>query len=76
MFILNQALKAADKLEEDGIFTTVTDMFTLKHIDETTITEAAKKTRCILSVEEHSIIYYGLDMQGIYKHAISLLVMI
>lgn len=106
------ALKAADKLEEAGIFATVIDMFTLKPLDKDTIIEAAKDTRCILSVEEHSIFgglgasiteitslhhptrvkilgipdedavhgkpleifaYYGLDMQGIYKQAISLL---
>ena len=106
------ALKAAEKLEEEGIYATVIDMFTLKPLDKDTIIEAAKNTRCILSVEEHSIFgglgasiteitslhyptvvkilgipdenavhgkplevfaYYGLDMQGIYKQAISLL---
>ncbi len=106
------ALKAADKLEEDGIFATVIDMFTLKPFDKNTIIEAAENTKCILTVEEHSIFgglgaavteitalhhptrvkilgipdenavhgkpleifaYYGLDMQGIYKHAISIL---
>ena len=49
------ALKAAEKLEEDGISATVIDMFTLKPFDKDTIIEAAKNTRCILSVEEHSI---------------------
>ena len=49
------ALKAADMLEEDGINATVIDMFTLKPLDEETIISAAKNTRCILSVEEHSI---------------------
>lgn len=53
------ALKAADKLEEDGIMATVIDMFTLKPFDQDTVIEAAKNTRCILSVEEHSI-YGGL----------------
>jgi len=109
------ALKAADKLEEDGIFATVIDMFTLKPFDKNTIIEAAKNTKCILTAEEHSIFgglgasvteitalhhpsrvkilgipdenavhgkpleifaYYGLDIHGIYKHAISLLDMI
>jgi transketolase len=109
------ALKAADKLEEDGIFATVIDMFTLKPFDKNTIIEAARNTRCILTVEEHSIFgglgasvteitalhhptrvkilgipdenavhgkpleifaYYGLDIHGINKHAISLLDMI
>jgi transketolase len=109
------ALKAAEKLEEDGIGASVIDMFTLKPFDKKAIIEAAKNTRCILSIEEHSIYgglgaaiteitslhhptrvkivgipdedtvhgkpleifaHYGLDMQGIYKHAISLLKMI
>ena len=106
------ALKAAEKLKEDGISATVIDMFTLKPFDKEAIIEAAKNTKCLLSVEEHSIFgglggaiteitsehhptrvkilgipdenavhgkpleifaYYELDMQGIYKHAISLL---
>lgn len=106
------ALKAAGKLEEDGISTTVIDMFTLKPLDENAIIEAARNTRCLLTVEEHSIFgglgasvaeitaqhhpsrvkilgipdenvvhgkpleifaYYGLDTQGIYRHAISIL---
>jgi transketolase len=49
------ALKAAEKLEKDGISTTVIDMFTLKPFDKDTVIEAAKNTKCILSVEEHSI---------------------
>ncbi|MFO7670363.1 MAG: transketolase C-terminal domain-containing protein [Bacteroidales bacterium] len=49
------ALKAAEKLEKDGISATVIDMFTLKPFDKDTVIEAAKNTKCILSVEEHSI---------------------
>jgi transketolase len=106
------ALKAADKLKEDGIFATVIDMFSLKPVDQKTIIDAARNTGCILSVEEHSIFgglgaaiceitsqhhpvrvkilgipdedvvhgkplevfaHYGLDMQGIYSQAVSLL---
>ena len=106
------ALKAAEKLKEDGISATVIDMFTLKPFDEGVILDAARNTRCILSVEEHSIFgglgaaiteitsqhhptrvkilgipdenavhgkpleifaHYGLDMDGIYKHAHMLL---
>lgn len=109
------ALRAAEKLEEEGISSTVMDMFTLKPFDTDAIIEAARNTKCILSVEEHSIYgglgaaiteitsihhptrvkilgipdenaihgqpleifaYYGLDMKGIYKHAVSLLSMI
>ena len=106
------AFKAAEKLEEEGIFATVIDMFTLKPLDQDVIIEAAKNTKCILTVEEHSIYgglgasvteitskhhptrvkilgipdedavhgkpleifaHYELDMNGVYKQAISLL---
>ncbi|MFO7933215.1 MAG: transketolase C-terminal domain-containing protein [Bacteroidales bacterium] len=53
------ALKAAEKLEADGIRPTVIDMFTIKPLDESAVIAAAKNTRCILTVEEHSI-YGGL----------------
>jgi transketolase len=49
------ALKAAERLEKEGIGVTVIDMFTLKPFDEEAIILAAKNTKCILSVEEHSI---------------------
>lgn len=49
------ALKAAERLEKEGIGATVIDMFTLKPLDEEAIVSAAKNTKCILSVEEHSI---------------------
>ncbi|RPI45145.1 MAG: transketolase family protein, partial [Bacteroidetes bacterium] len=53
------ALKAAESLESGGILPTVIDMFTLKPLDEKAVIKAAKDTRCILTVEEHSI-YGGL----------------
>ena len=53
------ALKAAEKLEEEGKHATVIDMFTIKPIDAEAIVEAAKNTKCIITVEEHSI-YGGL----------------
>ena len=49
------ALKAAERLEEDGISALVMDMFTLKPFDGEAIISAARNTGCILSVEEHSI---------------------
>jgi transketolase len=53
------ALKAAEMLEEEGISALVIDMFTLKPFDKEAILSAAKNTKCILVVEEHSI-YGGL----------------
>ena len=49
------ALKASEKLEQEGISALVIDMFTMKPFDTDAIISAAKSTRCILSVEEHSI---------------------
>lgn len=49
------ALKASESLEKEGIGATVIDMFTLKPLDEDAILSAAKSTRCVLTVEEHSI---------------------
>ncbi len=53
------ALQAAEKLSHDGIEVAVIDMHTLKPLDEEIIIKAAKNTRLILTVEEHSI-YGGL----------------
>ena len=49
------ALQAAEFLEKDGLEAMVIDMFCLKPIDEETILEAARITRCMLTVEEHSV---------------------
>lgn len=106
------AMKAAEKLESEGIWPTVIDMFTLKPLDKAAVISAAKNTRCMLTVEEHSIYgglgaavaeiisqhdptrlkilgipdenvvhgksheifaHYGLDYNGIYRHALSML---
>ena len=53
------AWKASEMLEQDGIHATVIDMFTMKPFDNEAIISAARNTRCILSVEEHSM-YGGL----------------
>jgi len=49
------AMKASERLEKEGVSALVVDMFTLKPIDTDAIISAARNTRCILSVEEHSI---------------------
>lgn len=53
------ALKAAEKLEADNISVSVIDMYTLKPFDSDAIIDVAKKVKCILTVEEHSV-YGGL----------------
>jgi transketolase len=51
-----EALKAADSLERDGISARVVDMFTIKPIDVDCIIDCAKKTKAIVTVENHNII--------------------
>lgn len=51
------AVKAAEKLAEEGIEATVVDLVSVKPLDEETVLNAIKNTKCVLTVEEHSI--YG-----------------
>lgn len=57
--LLHNALKAAELLAIDGIQATVIDMHTVQPIDRCLIVDCAKRTKAILTVEEHSI-YGGL----------------
>ena len=50
------ALEAAQMLEKDGIDARVINIHTIKPIDEEIIVKAAKETKKIFTVEEHSII--------------------
>jgi transketolase len=50
------ALEAAEKLAGDGIDARVINIHTIKPIDEDIIVKAAKETKKIFTVEEHSII--------------------
>ncbi len=50
-----EALKAAEKLEKDGISAAVIDMFTLNPIDRELIKEYAERTGKIVTCENHSI---------------------
>mgnify|MGYP002627595973 CR=1 FL=1 len=51
-----ESLKAAEKLEAEGISVQVVNIHTIKPIDEELIVSAAKTTGKIVTVEEHSII--------------------
>lgn len=53
------AKKAAEKLKEQGISARVLDMFTIKPLDVDSVVKAAKETKGIITLEEHSI-YGGL----------------
>jgi transketolase len=50
-----QALLAAEKLSKEGISAGVINCHTIKPIDEKTIAYAAKKTKAIVTAEEHQI---------------------
>ncbi|MGM7724335.1 transketolase family protein [Metabacillus sp. Hm71] len=51
-----ESLKAADLLQEQGIEATVIDMFSIKPIDQDVIVKYAKKTKAIVTAENHNII--------------------
>lgn len=53
--VLHKALEAAKLLSEEGIEAAVIDMHTVKPVDRELITDFAKKTGAIVTVEEHSI---------------------
>lgn len=53
--ILSKVIAAAEKLQSQGINTAVIDIHTVKPIDKELIIEFAKKTRAIVTVEEHSL---------------------
>ena len=50
------ALEAAQALANEGISAAVVNMATIKPIDREIIVDAAKKTSCIVTAEEHNII--------------------
>lgn len=53
--MVQEALKAADMLKEEGIDARVINIHTIKPIDEEIITKAAKETGAIVTAEEHYI---------------------
>ena len=54
--MVDKALKAAKELELEGISARVINISTIKPIDEEIVIKAAKETKGIVTVEEHSII--------------------
>ena len=51
-----EAVKAAKALEAEGISAEVINIHTIKPLDEEIILNSAKKTGCVVTVEEHNII--------------------
>ena len=54
--VVAEALKAQEELREKGINIRVIDMHTIKPIDKEIIIKAAKETKKIITIEDHSII--------------------
>lgn len=54
--MLDEAIKAAEQLAEQGISVRVIDMHTIKPIDREIIVKAARETKGIVTAEEHSVI--------------------
>ncbi|MDO4589994.1 MAG: transketolase family protein [Slackia sp.] len=53
---IDEALKAAEMLAEKGISAEVIDMFSIKPLDEERLLESVRKTGCVVTAEEHSVI--------------------
>jgi transketolase len=51
-----ECLLAKEELEREGIDVRVVDMLSMKPIDEDVILKCSKETKCLISVEDHSII--------------------
>jgi transketolase len=54
--MVQEALKAADILAEEGISVRVIDMHTVKPLDEEILLKAARETGCIVTSEEANVI--------------------
>jgi transketolase len=50
------AIKAARRLEKDGISVRVIDMHTIKPLDREAVMKAAAETGAVVTVEEHSVV--------------------
>lgn len=53
---IDEALKAADLLHAEGVSAEVIDAFSVKPLDADTILASVRKTGCVVSAEEHSVI--------------------
>lgn len=54
--MVDEALKAAEELDKEGIEARVLNMFTIKPIDKEAIVKCAEETGAIVTAENHSII--------------------
>ncbi|MGW7055261.1 transketolase [Streptomyces sp. NPDC054887] len=50
---VHEALRAADLLAADGLPVRVVDLYSVKPVDEAAVQEAAERTGCLVTVEDH-----------------------
>ncbi|GGX16264.1 transketolase [Streptomyces chryseus] len=50
---VHEALRAADLLARDGVPVRVVDLYSVKPVDEPAVQEAAERTGCLVTVEDH-----------------------
>ncbi len=54
--MVNEAIQATEILEAEGISVELINMHTIKPLDKEAVVNAAKKTGCIVTAEEHNVI--------------------
>ncbi len=54
--MVSKALEAVQRLEDEGIYAELIEMASIKPIDEEMIIKSAKKTKAVITVEEHNVI--------------------
>ncbi len=50
---LFEALQAYEELKKEGLLLRIIDLYSIKPLDSATLKEAARETRCIITVEDH-----------------------
>lgn len=54
--MVNEAIEASKVLEAEGVSVDLINMHTIKPLDKAAVVNAAKKTGCIVTAEEHNVI--------------------
>jgi transketolase len=55
-FLLQEAIEAGSLLQKEGIKASILDMHTVKPVDESAVTDIARRTAAIVTVEDHNIL--------------------
>lgn len=66
-FIMNRAIEALERLNNEGIHATLINITTLKPLDSKAVAEVLKRTDCAVAVEDHN--YFGAMSSAICEVA-------